>query len=271
MENNSYEYPFISCKCITAGRPEFLEEAIESFLGQNYPSDRCELVIVNDYEHQELIFDHPRIRIFNIEKTFSTIGEKENYATSQCRGDIICQWDDDDIALSNHLLNVAKWLKPDSSVLHWANGAYWNEGEGIVDLVWLGNSGIAFWKECWREVGKFPIMNAGCDSSFVQKLHALKVPSLGRPEDDEVTWFYRWGFIPGGKISKVGCYHQSGQGTDDEIKPNVLQRHRIFLEERRKNGLIPSGKIELNPQWHYDYEKQLKHFKSKRHESKIQD
>jgi len=46
--------PFISCKCITYGRVSTLEEAIHSFLIQDYPKDRCELIIVNDYPKQKL-------------------------------------------------------------------------------------------------------------------------------------------------------------------------------------------------------------------------
>ena len=47
--------PFISAKCVTYGRVSLLEEAIESFLKQDYPNSRCELVIVNDCPIQRLI------------------------------------------------------------------------------------------------------------------------------------------------------------------------------------------------------------------------
>ena len=74
------ELPFISCKCITYGRVETLEESLESFLKQDYPADKCELVIVNDYPLQTLRFDHPQVRIVNVNHTFTTIGAKENFA-----------------------------------------------------------------------------------------------------------------------------------------------------------------------------------------------
>lgn len=260
MENN--ELPFISAKCLTYGRVEFLEESIECFLRQDYPSDRCEMVIVNDYSLQELKFNHPQVRILNMKHPFKTIGEKENFATAQCQGDIICQWDDDDIALPNHLQNVAKYMEEDAVLLHWERGAYWNE-PNITDIVWLGNSGIAFRKSAWKECGRHPLENAGYDNTFVSRLNSVGISTFAKPEDSEVSWFYRWGFLPGGKISKVGCYHQSGQGTDDEIKPNILERHAIFIEDRRKAGLIPTGVIELKPQWHYDYLQQLKDFVTK--------
>ena len=43
------ELPFISCKCTTYGRTDLLVESLYSFLIQDYPKDKCELVIVNDY------------------------------------------------------------------------------------------------------------------------------------------------------------------------------------------------------------------------------
>jgi hypothetical protein len=80
--------PLISCKCITYGRVESLEESILSFLQQEYAGPK-ELIIVNDYPKQKLFFKHPQIKIFNINKTFDTIGDKENFAVKQCSGEII--------------------------------------------------------------------------------------------------------------------------------------------------------------------------------------
>jgi hypothetical protein len=51
-------------------------------------------------------------------KTFTTIGDKEQYATYMWRN-IICQWDDDDIALPNHLSNVNKYFTNETNILHW--------------------------------------------------------------------------------------------------------------------------------------------------------
>lgn len=90
------EYPFISAKCITCGRVDTLEEAIESFLRQEYPGKK-ERIIVNDYPLQKLIYDHPEIKIYNMDETFSTIEEKEKYAIERCSGELIAVWDDDDV------------------------------------------------------------------------------------------------------------------------------------------------------------------------------
>ena len=145
-----------------------LEESLYSFLQQDYPSK--ELIIVNDYPLQKLTYNHPEVKIVNLDKTFGTIGEKENFATELCNGDVICQWDDDDVALPNHLSNVAEQFTDDVNILHWKTGVYYNE-PNITEVGWIGNSGIVFRKSAWKAVGGHPIENAGYDMTFVQTLH----------------------------------------------------------------------------------------------------
>ena len=245
------ELPFISCKCITYGRVNMLEEALHSFLQQDYPGPK-ELVIVNDYPLQKLIFDHPEVRIVNLDETFTVIGNKENYATELCKGEIICQWDDDDVALPHHLSNVAKFFKPESNLLHWKTGVYYNE-PNISDICWIGNSGIVFRKTAWKEIGGHPVENAGYDMTFIERLHNLgrdKVVIAEMP-NEEASWFYMWG----GR-----GYHMSGQGHDKPGKANAIQRHSLYVENLRSQGKIPTGDVVLNPNWKHDYCKKLKDY-----------
>ena len=248
------EYKFISAKCITYGRVGVLEEAVSSFLQQDYPQDMCELVIVNDYPLQELKlpFDVPNIKIYNLDKTFKTIGEKENYAIERCKGDIIAVWDDDDVALPNHLSNINKYWKENSNLLHWGKGVYYNE-PNITAITSLGNSGIVYSKRAWEEIGRSPLENAGGDMTLVNKLHELGRDNIiiASPDDVDVSWYYRWA-LPSDQI-----YHQSGLGNDVEGKPNVIQRHSAHIERLRQEGKIPTGVVTLYPQWKQDYKQLL--------------
>lgn len=244
------DVPFISCKCITYGRVKVLEESLESFLKQDYPSDRCEMVIVNDYPLQKLKFDHPQVRIVNLDYTFNTIGEKENYATELCKGDIICQWDDDDIALPNHLNNVAKYFKDDVNILHWKTGVFYNT-PNITQIGWIGNSGIVFRKSAWKAIGGHPIQNAGYDMTFVERLHKYGGKLFVEMPREEASWFYMWG----GR-----GYHMSGQGHDKPNMSNVIQRHSVHIETLRNKGKIPTGDVTLVPNWKTDYQQLLKDF-----------
>lgn len=240
----------ISCKCITYGRVDLLEEALNSFLKQEYDGNR-ELLIINDYPKQKLHFDHPDVRIINLDKTFPTIGAKENFAVDMCKYDTIAVWDDDDIALPNHLSNINKYF-PDHDLLHWYKGAAVNDGK-ISTLHCLGNSGIVYSKDIWEKAGRHALENAGYDMTFVMKIRGeLMCRTVDAdPPDDEVSWMYLWG----GR-----CYHMSGQGSDKTNDENVLVRHARHIEEMRKAGKIPVGDIELCPQWGVDYIDLLKKY-----------
>ena len=251
----------ISCKCITYGRINLLQEALYSFLQQD-DLENTELIIVNDYPLQTLVFEHPNVKIFNIKETFKTIGEKENFAIEQCSGDIIVVWDDDDIALSNHLNNIRKYWKEDTNICHWSNGAYYNYPD-ITKLTFIGNSGMVYSRKAWEEIGRSPIMNAGGDTTLMKKIHALGEDKvvLAFPPNEEVSWFYRWQ-LPATKTT-AGTYHQSGAGYDVPGKPNIIERHSTYIEQQRRKGLIPTGEIFLQPHWSQQYDELLKNYNKK--------
>jgi len=251
--------PFISCKMITYGRVDTLVEALHSFLIQDYPADKCELIIVNDYPLQKLIFNHPQVKIFNLDETFSLIGEKENYAIEKCSGELIAVWDDDDVAMPNHLSNIAKHWKEDTNIIHWETGVFYNE-PSITAIRGIGNSGIVYSKKVWEQIGKSPLENAGGDMTLTNKIHALGRQYVidVKMLDEEASWFYMWG----GR-----GYHQSGQGTDDESRPNIIQRHSQHIELLRQQGKIPTGDIHLIPKWNKDYKKMLEEYVNKSNNS----
>lgn len=240
--------PFISCKCITYGRVNLLEEAIKSFLIQSY-SGKKELIIVNDYPKQNLIFNHPEVKIFNINKTFPTIGEKENFAVSKCSGELIAVWDDDDIALPNHLDNISKYMK-NNSLLHWGRGILMDDGK-ITAITGLGNSGIVYTKKVWEDIGGHPLENAGYDMSFVMKIRSKYKFIEAKPEDKNVGWIYYWG---------NRSYHMSGLGTDTPDRDNIIKRHSEYIEKQVTLGNIPTGNIYLKPRWKRNYVKILEEF-----------
>ncbi len=243
-------YPFISAKCITYGRVDTLEESIYSFINQDYPGKK-EMIIVNDYPLQKLVFDHPDVKIYNLDYTFETIGEKENFAISKCSGDLIAVWDDDDVALSNHLTNIAKYFKEDTDLLHWHRGVFFNN-KAITSITGLGNSGIVYSKNVWERLGGHALENAGYDMTFVMKIrNNSQNVVFAAPPDNEVSWFYMWG----GR-----SYHMSGAGTDTNDRPNVIKRHSDHVEYMRKLGHVPTGIVELKPNWKQDYKQLLVDF-----------
>lgn len=87
--------------CATYRRPELLAELLYCFLAQDWPNK--ELVIVQDEAEQQLVCDHPDVRIINWPRRMSSLGLKRNFGVSQCRGDYIFHVDDDDLYLPHKI------------------------------------------------------------------------------------------------------------------------------------------------------------------------
>src|SRR6476469_4873368 len=92
----------VSCFCLTYGRPRILEEAIHSFLLQDYSGPK-EMIVLNDYADQILAFDHHEVRVVNYSRRFPSLGEKLNAAVALASHDLLFVWDDDDIYLPHRL------------------------------------------------------------------------------------------------------------------------------------------------------------------------
>lgn len=93
--------PKVSCVMVTgkgAEHEQLARQAVNSFLGQTYPN--CELVIVNDGPYR-LDISHSQIHEVCLDyqedpQQRLTLGALRNIGLDNCRGDWICQWDDDD-------------------------------------------------------------------------------------------------------------------------------------------------------------------------------
>ena len=102
---------------VTKPRPErfaFLKESISAFLRQTYPN--CELVIVMDQAEAAAIaaldafvasLARPNIRVLPPEGSIS-LGALRNRSVAASRGEVLCQWDDDDL---HHPARVERQLE----------------------------------------------------------------------------------------------------------------------------------------------------------------
>ena len=81
-----------------AGRKPFLRQAVKYFLGQDYPAEKLELIVLDDDPAPgDLGFiDHPRIKYVHFDSPVM-LGKKLNTAISQyAHGDFLVKLDDDD-------------------------------------------------------------------------------------------------------------------------------------------------------------------------------
>ncbi len=117
--------PPVTCICPAEGRVELLEEAIHSFLRQDYPGVK-ELIVLNDVEGQTLVYDHPEVQVVNVPRRFHSAAEKLKAAVGLASNDLIFPWPEDDICLRHRLSFTVAQLAPQA--------VFWK-----ADKVWLWN------------------------------------------------------------------------------------------------------------------------------------
>ena len=231
----------ISCYCSTFGRPNLLEESIESFLRQTYKNK--ELVIVNDCKEQKLIFNHPEVKIINLDKRINPIGKKFNFSANSCSGNILTPWDDDDIFLPWKLETIAKHLN--KGLFHTERAFFESKPEKLVLSRNLFHCNLAMRKMKFNSIGGYLEENRrGLDSELIYKLNKEFGNFTKDIPDKEVFYIYRW--------SGADCLHLSS------ISNKNANLEELYEKNILNNINFKKGEIKLNPFWKFDYEKQIK-------------
>lgn len=224
--------PKVSCTCEMYGRVAVLEEALACFLRQDCAGEK-ELIILNDLASQELVFDHPEVRIVNIKDRYPTFGEKRNATVELATGDVIFPWSDDDlflpwrISMSIKRMGGRQFWKPDK---HW----YWTRGKTPELKVGDRAHGMAcFTKNFYQEVGGCPACGVGEDRLLEER---MKTTNQTAPvQVNDIFYIYRWGF---------GGYHLSSEGRGTSGFPQA----DAWVKEHGR-----TGRIELQPHWNENY------------------
>jgi len=227
----------VSCICPTYNRsPNYqwlVEEAIESFLRQDYPDK--ELIILNDCPGQELICDAPDVFVINLPRRFRSYGEKLNAAIALAQGNIIALWNDDDIMLPWRL---SKSLERLADADYYNPHAYWfldPQGLHKDQATGVGHICSIFTRSAFDVVDGYPHTTGNEDLILDQCLESHPNVKQANPSALPIhEWFYiyRWGVSP---------VHLSG------IKPHDEWYNKI--------GQMPveQGQYVLRPHWKEDY------------------
>lgn len=226
--------PKVSCQCLTYGRPHILEEAIQSFLLQDYPGEK-ELVILNDHPNTRLILpaQNPQIRIINLSQRVPTIGEKRNLCCESCTGQVILPWDDDDISLPWRISITIQYMQ---NKQHFKPTKYikfkQNRITGLQETR-VGHNMCGMSKALWSKV-RYDHMQSGQDQTIETAFERLGCRYTRPIPDSHLYYIYRW---------DTGSYHLSAYGWGkgfDQVGAYVEQ--------------IPlAGDIVLRPHWKFDY------------------
>jgi len=234
--------PPLSCICPTYGRVALLEEAIESFLRQDYPGQK-ELIILNDYAEQTLVFDHPEVRVINLPHRLHSIGEKYKMAVGLATHDLLFVWHDDDIYLPHRLSYSVAQLDPKQAFFKADKAWFWNEGKLSGPDANLFHGGSCWRRALFSQVQGYPHIDNRYDLEFEQLCKsaaptAMHVQSI-KPVD--IYYLYRW--------QGLGSYHFSTLGADGQESKRVVD----YVAQQAARGEIPQGQIQLQPQWQSDY------------------
>jgi len=232
--------------CLTYGRPALLEEAVFSFLLQDYAGNK-ELVILNDCSKHHLSYEHPEIRIINCDRRFSSVGRKRNACVEYCRFDYLFPWDDDDICMPHRLSFSMKKLLGSGADFFKPNSAYiWNNGR-ITELICgaFFHAQSCFTKDLFQSVDGYPEIESGEDQVFEKRIFRKKRTSTDIDVQDNY-YIYKWG--------GSGSYHLSGYGENAKQVPgSLMARIGHEVESAIADGEIPEGEIKLLPRWRFNY------------------
>lgn len=240
------DLPFISVMTITYGRPSLLEEAIESFLRQDYEG-RKEMVVVNSCPQQQLLCDAPGVRIINWPERPSSLGACRNLCIAHCAGSHVLTLDDDDIILPHYMRMCAQALV--------SGGWEWVKVGQLVCMVDRkieyirapAMNQLLFARAAWERCGGYPERDCGEDLAFVERLYT---EAAGRRESrpwEESGYLYGWG-SHGGQV--LHASQSSPEAPDRSVTP--AQVHH-FVQDLMRTGQLPAGQVQLVPRWRHDY------------------
>lgn len=162
--------PLVSCLMVTRGDRPTIRHALECYRRQTY--ENRELTIAVDRQNYEAVSALVSAAGIGGASLFAvdadlTLGDCRNMAIARARGEILIQWDDDDLYDPLRIaVSVAALTRPPTAAALLARWLVWWPARGLAAIsgrrLWEGS--IALWRE-----------------------HALAYPSMARGEDTFVT------------------------------------------------------------------------------------
>lgn len=241
--------PGISCYCSTYGRPKkILENSIQCFLEQDYSGPK-ELVILNDFDKQELVFDHPEVKIINHPERITPLGRKFNHNIDLCTYDILATWEDDDVFLKNRLSYSYTHMKND--IFHTHNAYYEISEKNIVSTRNIFHSTHMFTRDLFNKA-RYDENEDSCslDISIMSKFRNLIGDYTQDVNGSDIFYIYVWACSQ--------SYHGSGHGTSNK---NISQMAADIVSQQIQNNNVSTGSIILEPKLRYNFYDFLPHIK----------
>lgn len=241
------KYPKVSCICPTFGRAYLLEEALESFHKQDYPGEK-ELIICNDFVHQEILYTHPDVTVVNLETRCPNLGSKRNKAYSYATGELFLTWGDDDIHLPSRISRMVKATQTFNSEFVYEGPYYILYGGKIYREKGKTSGAHIISKDLFYKAGAIPEINSGEDQAFNKNVKLYLKKELPVCVEDP-QFLYRF---------STGRAHVSQYGEDSRNKKSGYEIVLDMAKQYIAKGLEPEGKYELKPKWTKDWVEEVK-------------
>jgi hypothetical protein len=165
--------PLVSCLLPVPawfdGLETLLDEAVESFLRQEYPNR--ELVILNDDARVRIHCDAPGVRVENIDTRFHSDGSRRNALSVIADGAVLAPWPVDIVALPWYLTIAMSKLRGNHAFFPGTTFAQEADGTIIADeRLPFGTNGAVYARDAWEAVGRHPYASDDEDVTFAQRL-----------------------------------------------------------------------------------------------------
>jgi glycosyltransferase involved in cell wall biosynthesis len=219
-----------------------LEEALESFLRQDYEGEK-ELIICNDFSEQTFVFQHPEVKIINTPIRCPNLGSKRNLAYSHATGDVFLTWGDDDIHLPGRISRMVNSLNQFKSGFVFEGPFYILYGGQLTRELGKTSGAHIVTKELFNTVGGIPEINSGEDQAFNARIRE----HIKKPLDvctEPPQFLYRF---------STGRAHVSQFGQDKENKKSGYDTMLDIAKTLIKGGQEPQGEYHLKPHWSKDW------------------
>lgn len=185
LQSQSHD-PLVTCIMPTANRRQFITQAVNCFLFQDYSN--LELLVLDDGEDliQDCLPNDERIRYIQI-KDKLRLGNKRNLACEQARGEFIFHWDDDDWYPPYRVSRQVTALQKNNTDVCGSSRIYYRENSvkrawvyQYSNRKWVAGSTLAYRREFWR-THPFTDVHIGEDNAFIKQVDAHSLVDLSDP------------------------------------------------------------------------------------------
>jgi glycosyltransferase involved in cell wall biosynthesis len=163
--------PLVSCLMVTRGDRWTIKYALESYRRQTY--DNRELIIVVDRQNREAVSalieaSHiDRVSLFGVDREL-TLGDCRNMSVARARGDILVQWDDDDLYDPLRIdISVSALIRKPAAAALLSRWLVWWPSRELAAIsgtrTWEGS--IAVWRE---QIPVYPSIDRGEDTYITE-------------------------------------------------------------------------------------------------------